>query len=168
MNEIWKPVLGYEGLYEASNLGNIRSIKREGTPGKILKPSPHYKWGYYHVGICGTSKTVHKLVWEAFNGPIPEGLQINHINENRQDNRLCNLNLMTPKENSNWGTRGKKIQESNSIPILCYDKEGNFIREYMSAKEAERILNIKGGQAAICRCLKGRIPSAYGFVWKYA
>lgn len=105
MKEIWKAVLGYEGLYEVSDIGRVRSLNyhREGKV-KNLK-SVKDKKGYEVIGLLryGRQKLfkVHRLVWESFNGPIPSGMQIDHINTVRDDNRLANLRVVTPKENSN-------------------------------------------------------------------
>ena len=105
--EIWKDIPNYEG-YQVSNLGRVKSLERIDALGhrlkeKILKPQTNSR--YYQVCLCKNSKVkkyfVHRLVWIAFNGTIPEGLQVNHINEVKTDNRLSNLNLMTAKENTN-------------------------------------------------------------------
>lgn len=105
MIEEWKDILGYEGKYQVSNTGRVQSLKHNDV--KILRLSKN-KGGYLLVGLglngIHSTKYVHRLVWEAFNGPIPEGMQVNHINEDKTDNRLENLNLMTCKENLNWGT----------------------------------------------------------------
>lgn len=108
--ENWKPVLGFEGLYEVSDLGRVKSLAKTWTPGlggTIKKPDTILKQGlgghgYYIVGLSknGKPKTcnVHKLVWEAFNGET--NLHIDHIIEgNRLDNRLCNLQKITLREN---------------------------------------------------------------------
>ena len=105
--EIWKPVVGYEGLYEVSSEGRVRSLNYK-RQYRIQVLVQNYSRKYPYVILCkdGKIKTrlVHLLVWEAFNGTIPKGMQVNHINEIKTDNRLENLNLMTPKENINWGT----------------------------------------------------------------
>ena len=119
-NEEWKDILGFEGIYQASNFGRVKSLERIDARGnrakeRILKAK--LVCGYYQVCLCKQSikKTylVHRLVWEAFNGQIPENMQINHINEIKSDNRLSNLNLMTAKENSNWGTRNERVSKKN-------------------------------------------------------
>lgn len=118
MIEIWKDIPNYEGKYQVSNHGNVRSLKfqkiRNLHPGKT-------KIGYLSVGLCkdGVKQAlyVHRLVWEAFNGPIPENMQVNHINEDKTDNRLENLNLLSPMENLNWGT----AQERRLQTLLTSD-----------------------------------------------
>ena len=166
--EIWKDIKGFEGLYQVSNLGRVKSLERIDALGhrlkeKILKPQLVRR--YYRVCLCKQSikKTyrVHRLVWEAFNGQIPEGLQVNHINEVKTDNKLENLNLMTCKENTNYGTRNERI----SKPVLQFDLNDNFIKEYPSLTQVERELGF--GQGNICNCCKGRCKTAYGYIWKY-
>lgn len=174
LGEEWRDIKGFEGLYRVSNLGRIKSLKRSyRVKEKILKLSiDHY--GYYQVDLCKQSikKTylVHRLVWEAFNGQIPENMQVNHINEIKSDNRLLNLNLMTAKENSNWGTRNervskKKINGKCSKPVLQFDLQDNFIKEYPSTKQAERETGFNQGY--IAKCCNGKYKQAYGYIWKY-
>lgn len=163
MKETWKPAAGYEGLYEVSDLGRIKGLKR----GKILKTVKQNN-GYLQVGLYKNGKRkvflVHRLVYSAFNGEIPPGLEVNHINDkDKTDNRLCNLNLMTHKENCDWGARNQKIAK----PVIAYNKSGNFVREFKSLTEAANWLNIPKAFSNIGNCLKGRISSAYGFIWKY-
>lgn len=117
--EIWKDVKNYEGYYQVSNLGRIRSwINNKGNrrkEPKILNVS--IVKGYLHVGFCknGNKKfySVHRLVYEAFIGEIPEGMQVNHKDENKQNNILSNIDtLMTCKENNNWGTHNIRVAKS--------------------------------------------------------
>lgn len=99
--EIWKPVLGYEGLYEASNLGQVRSIKYPIT--RILKP--HYKKrGYAHLGLYTHAGKLccvqlHKAIYEAFQGAVPEGKELDHIDNDPRNNALWNLQAISHGEN---------------------------------------------------------------------
>lgn len=179
--EIWKDIKGFEGLYQASNLGRIKSLERfrKGANGslvtvkeKILKPL--ITKGYYQVCLSkqSTKKAylVHRLVWEAFNGQISENMQVNHINEIKSDNRLSNLNLMTAKENCNWGTRNERhtkklINGKKSKPVLQFDLNDNFIKEYPSIRQVYRELGFS--YQNIYTCCKGRHKTAYGYIWRY-
>lgn len=120
--EIWRDIKGYEGMYQVSNLGRVKSLPRLKWNGKgihmlkerILKIYITNR-GYYRVRLYSNFKgkffSIHRIVFEAFVGEIPEGMQINHINEDKSDNRLINLNLMTAKENTNWGTRTERARK---------------------------------------------------------
>ena len=176
--EIWKPVVGYEGLYEVSSYGRVKSLVRvvcgkngsfRKIPGKVLKPAllipKGHKKGYLRVRLGNGQKQkvskwylVHILVYKTFIGPIPAGMQVNHINEDGTDNRLENLNLMTPKENNCWGTRiarakSKQINSKCSKPVLAYNVDGSFLGYFPSCAEAGRNLNIK--TAFITRVCRG-------------
>lgn len=169
MKEIWKDIPEFEGLYQASNLGRIKSLERINARGnrlkeKILKPGIN-QYGYYQVQLyknsIGKMYIVHRLVWIAFNGPIPEGLQVNHINEIKIDNKLENLNLMTPKENTNWGTG----IERRAKAVLQFTLDNIFVKEYQSTMQVARELGFSCGH--ICECCKGKRKTAHGFKWKY-
>jgi hypothetical protein len=108
MQEVWRPVVGWEGLYSVSDWGRVRSEARLdsiGRPrkGRVLKQC-YDSDGYPIVGLCrnGTALTqkVHCLVAAAFIGPRPEGLQVLHGSKSRTDNRACNLSYGTPKQNT--------------------------------------------------------------------
>ena len=120
MKEEWRDIKGYPN-YMVSNMGNVKSLNYRGNTNKevILKPIKQ-KTGYCHITLCknGITKiySVHRLVYETFVGEIPQGMQVNHINEDKTDNRLENLNLLSPKANTNWGTgneRSKEKQKGN-------------------------------------------------------
>lgn len=177
--EIWKPVPGYEEKYAVSNLGNVKSLNyhREHRE-KIMKPQVARE-GYLHILLTKNGKQkwyyIHRLVWSAFNGNIPSGVFINHINEDKTDNRLENLNLMTAKENCNWGTRNERMASKlKIIPrsknggaskcIIQYDLDGNFIKEWPSSAEITRQLGFGNTTTAVCR---GERKSAYGYIWKF-
>lgn len=169
MKEIWKDIPNYEGFYQASNLGRIKSLERINARGhrlkeKILTPGIN-QYGYYQVELyknsIGKMYQVHRLVYEAFNGQIPEGLQVNHINEIKTDNRLENLNLMTPKENTNWGTRNERVSKA----VLQFTLDDIFVKEYPSTMQVARELGFSCGH--ICECCKGKRKTAHGYKWKY-
>lgn len=159
MEEIWKDIPGFApGTYQVSNLGNFRNMKF----GYERKLNPTTALGYKVITLTKDGKQkiykAHRLVWEAFNGPIPEGIQVNHINEIKTDNRLENLNLMTPKENINWGTRTQRSTETRSTPVRC-------TKEFSSIAEAARWLGIPDSNISLC--CQGKIKSAGGFEWEY-
>ena len=160
--EIWKPVPGYEGLYEVSNLGNVKSLRRN----RIMSPHHHDKaGGHLTVALTNWHRKdclIHRLVWEAFNGPIPEGFEVNHIDENPKNNRLDNLNLLTHKENMNWGT----VIERKSKWVIQLNKNDEILHFYPSAIQASRETGIR--QGSISNVCVGRTKSAGGFLWKYA
>ena len=172
MEEIWKPVVGFEDLYEVSNLGRIK-----GTRG-LLKPQARRHgylavWLYGHGGICGrTGKqySIHRIVAEAF-VPNPNGYEeVNHINEDKTDNRACNLEWCTHKENSMHGTRGKRIGEANlngkrSKPVYQYLPSGELVAAYPSMAEMQRTTGYCKGN--IWKQMNGIYETAYGYKWAH-
>lgn len=112
--EIWKDIVGYEGLYQVSNLGNVKSIYKSGKE-KILKAGKN-KGGYLTVYPCKNGKQrrylVHRLVAQAFLGDYSEELEVDHINTIRDDNRVENLRMCTRKENNNNELTKKHMSEA--------------------------------------------------------
>ena len=166
--ETWKDVPGYEGLYQVSNTGKVKSMSygHHGVPG-ILTPRKNNS-GYQRVCLCNADKkhrdrTVHRLVWEVFNGPIPEGLQINHKDENKSNNSLENLEVVTPKQNTNYGTRNIRLALSQSKPVAQIDiVSGEILKEYPSLSYA-----MKEYGTCVAHAVTGHYKQAYGFKWKY-
>jgi len=170
MEEIWKDVVNYEGLYQVSNLGNIRFLQKGGKKllkEKICKPSLDSS-GYRQIILTKNKKRksfkVHRLVAIAFIPNINNLPQINHLDENKQNNNVNNLEWCTILHNSRYGTR----------PIRCslhwkkrvkQIQNGIIIKEYDSLKEAEKNTNIKYQQISAC-CRKIN-HSAGGYEWKY-
>lgn len=169
--EEWRDIPGYEGLYQASNKGNIRSVYYRNY--RVLKPGKDHG-GYLQV-ILYKNKIrrigrVHRLVWSAFNGPIPEGMEINHIDECKTNNSLSNLNLLSRTQNMNWGTQKKRsaMARTNgkcSKPILQYTMNGVFLREWVSQQEITRQTGYHRGN--ISSCCNGKIKSSNGYVWRF-
>lgn len=175
--ENWKPVIGYEGIYEISNKGLIRSIDRviqiNGTShrikGRVLSIYTD-NLGYQRITLSKEGKLhtmcIHKLVAEAFI-PNPENKPcIDHIDTNPSNNCVDNLRWCTHSENMNNPLTILNSREGHKHkPVLQYDLKDNFITEYISGKEAARQVNIQ--QASLVRCLQGIQKTAGGYKWRY-
>lgn len=176
--EIWRPIKDYDGLYEVSNLGRVRSVERIETlsdgrkhlhKGKILKPAKG-TGGYLICKLYKNSKhktiTVHRLVAKAFI-PNPDNLpQVNHRDENKRNNCVSNLEWCSCKYNINYGTGIQRSTEKRSKSVLQLDiNTGRVIYEYPSLMEVVRKLNIS--QSRISDCCRGKRKTAYGYKWKY-
>lgn len=178
--EIWKPIVGYEGLYEVSSLGRVRSLGNGGNnrhkgKGRVLKQELG-NTGYYRVHLCKNNvrkhKSVHRLVAEAFI-PNPNNLpQVNHKDECYTNNHADNLEWTDQKYNVNYGTaierRSKKLinHPSYSKKVERYDLDGNYIDTWPSTMEVQRVLGIHNPNVSAC-CL-GKVQTAGGYKWKYA
>ncbi len=160
--EIWKDVVGYEGLYQVSNLGRIKRNN------KYLKQN--IRVGYFAVNLCKNgkykTKQVHRLVAQEF---IPNKYnlpQVNHIDGNKRNNIVSNLEWITPSGNIKHAIKiGIKTFDSISLKIKQI-KDGVVINTYNSINELERLFGY--GSSNICKALKGKIKKAYGYEWKYA
>lgn len=173
--EAWKDIQGYEGLYEVSDLGRIRSTGNNKKPSRIMSQEITIH-GYCRVRLIdsnhvGKHYAVHRLVASAFIGDIV-GLEINHKNEIKTDNRVCNLEIVTPKENCNYGTRNKRVSEANKAqrhiwakPVIQLDKNGKRIAVYESILEAKRQTGIDDAHIGAC-CMNKR-KTAGGYMWAY-
>lgn len=156
-----KDIKGYEGKYAVTEDGQIFSYKSN----RFLKPSNNGN-GYFAVSLCsgGTinKQYVHRLVAEAFL-PNPEGkIEVNHINEDKSDNSVSNLEWVTHKENINHGTRNEKVAEAISKPVYCVELNMTFPSLTAAADE------FGISKCTISHCLNGRQKTAGGFHWKFA
>ena len=167
MKEIWKDIKGYEGYYQISNMGRVKSLERtvwngrgyRKMPEKILKPQKNRN-GYLQVPLSkeGTEKKyyIHRLVANAFI-PNPQGLpEINHLSEDKTDNRAENLEFCTSQYNKEY---------SQAKAVIAVNKVSGLIMEFNSIMEAERTLGID--KSSIVRCCKGKQKSAVGYTFAY-
>lgn len=181
--ETWKDIRGYEGLYQVSNLGRIRSLgrvcnaKNNSTSKKRerILTQEITVFGYCRVRLFdleGKSKhyATHRIVAQEFIGNI-DGYEINHKNEIKTDNRVENLEIVTSKQNCNYGTRNKRLSEKNTANkalwckgVIQKDKDGNVIAEYESRLEAERKTGISNSN--ISKTCNGKKRTANGFIWE--
>ena len=173
--EIWKDIKGYEGYYQVSNLGRVKSLERtyksgrngcatKTTKEKILKFKPA-KNGYLYSALCkdGHKQWIHphRLVAEAF-VPNPYAYKyVNHKDECKTNNRADNLEWCTAKYNTNYGTGLSRRRKQ----LLQLDLDGNLIREWECASTAER----EGGydNRRISEVCLGKRNHYKGFKWRY-
>lgn len=173
MEEIWKDIERYEGLYWISNLGRVKSKR------KILKPCINKRTGYIYVCLTKNNKgkviVIHRLVAKTFL-PNPYNLPfINHKDENKQNSRLDNLEWCTAKYNANYGTRNNKLYNKTSFkkghkPSSCkkvekYSIDGVLLETYYSIREAGRKNNISA--SSIYKYCEGQ-RTCKKYIWKYA
>lgn len=161
-DEIWCPIKGYEGLYEVSDKGRVKSIGY--CKERILSPGKHPN-GYLQVELYKNGERkmckVHRLVAQTFI-PNPDNLtQVNHKDENKENNSVQNLEWCDSKYNINYGTRNDRC----SKPVLQFTKDGEFIQEWKSTRDVER--NLGYSNCNISSCCTGKRKSAYNFIWKY-
>ena len=174
--EIWKDIDGYDGFYQVSNLGNVRSFKY-GKP-RVLKPHHDKKFGYARLILRRDGKsfphTVHRLVAEAFIENPLELPVINHKDENPRNNHVSNLEWCTYQYNNTYGTMRERVEsntdykaigDKNSIRVLQLDLYGQPIKEWKSATECKRMLGYDN--SSIAKCCRGVMDSAYGYKWQY-
>ena len=159
-NEIWKDIKGYEGLYQVSNLGNVRNKKTK----KHLYKNFNNVNNYLFVNLGRKNKKyIHRLVYETFKGFKNKNSIINHINSDKRDNGLNNLEECNYSYNLIYayyhGERKLK-------PVSQFSLNGVLIDTYITGKEASEKTGVS--RSGICNCCKGKIKQAGGFIWKYA
>lgn len=185
MEELWKDVAGYEGLYQVSNLGRVKSLGRIASNGKgayVVKSRillTYLDFGKYQcVKLSRNGKAkqhkVHRLVAEAFISNPNKLPCVNHKDENRQNNNVNNLEWCTHQYNNTYGTtrqrrvktirkmlKGKWITQKS---VSQYSLSGEFIASYDSCEQAAKATNTRANN--ISACCHGKVKTANGFIWK--
>lgn len=181
----WRPVVGYEGLYEVNNLGEVRSLDRTvncnggsaNIKGRILTQHQAYN-GYLRVALCSNgimkNKLAHRLVAEAFvpNDDPEHKTQCNHKDEDKTNNRASNLEWCNQKYNNEYGTRvlratinNRNNPKQNCRRVNRYTLDGEFIDTWPSLKEVERSLGFSFTNIQ-CVC-KRKTGKSNGYQWRY-
>lgn len=182
MQEIWKDIVGYEGLYQISNFGNVKSLNYNHThTSKLLVPKRHHS-GYVMVTLCKNNihknKFIHILVANAFIENIENKPCVNHIDGDKHNNHVSNLEWVTHKQNTQHAI--KTGLRKNLTPlkglfggshpaskkILQFDINGNFIREWDCISVAANYYGLNS--CTISNCCAFRKKSAKGYIWRYA
>lgn len=187
MAEIWRDIKGFEGIYQVSNMGRVKSLNRYDLRGrfikeKILRPRIN-RCGYCYVNLYSTptkykSKTLHRLVAQAFL-PNPNNLpQVNHKNEEKVcnivwvnedgsiDYNKSNLEWCSAEYNSNYGTHIERQAINRAVPISQYDLNGKLIRHWFGGvSEVRRELGLNPSNLSACILGRKGRKTCGGFIW---
>ena len=177
-NEVWKPIKNYENLYDISNYGRVKrkifinrmTILNKEKILKCVSTTGNYLLiGLYKNGKCKT-RLVHRLVAETFLNNENNYQEINHIDENKHNNRIDNLEWCNKRYNLNYGTRNERISASKRNKprtkfekVVQYDLKGNFIKEYENLCIAEKETEIRH----IRECCDNKRKTTKGYIFKY-
>jgi hypothetical protein len=150
--EVWKPIPGYEGLYEVSNWGRVKALfsgnNGQHKPGRIFKLDRKSKYPGLYLYAYGskTWESVHRLMWKTFVGPIPDGMLIRHWDDNPQHNILSNLRPGTHAENMADRTRNGKTSRGERARFAKLTEEKvRLIRARLAQGETQTALGREFG-----------------------
>lgn len=177
MEEIFRDIPKFEGLYQVSNYGNIKSYTRKRLgrggsvricPGKILRHKIDNR-GYHQIDLFdlnGKSHRflIHRLVAEIFLVNPNNLSQVNHKDNNPSNNCIDNLEWCSNYENNLWKKITSPEKEKVAKSVLQYSLDGKLIKEWISAKSAE---TDGFDHSAISKCCRGKLKSHKGFIWKF-
>ena len=171
-NEVWKDIKDYEGLYQVSNMGRIKSLKRYEKSGskirlrneKILKQKNTMGYNYVILSKCNKLKTyrIHRLVAETFISNPQQLPQVNHIDGNKLNNKAKNLEWCTASYNIKEAYR---LNLSKTRKVIQYNLNGDFIKLWSSIANASKSLNLD--TSAIVKCCKGKRNRVGNYLWRY-
>lgn len=176
--EVWKDIKGYEGVYKVSNHGRVLSLERKiptsyfnrinHVPEKILKHSVT-RHGYHMVTLyhndIANRQLVHRLVANAFLENADNLPFINHLDENKSNNCVGNLEWCTAQYNVNYSGTIQKAVNSRKRSVSQFEKTGKLIKNYESATVASKETGIFS--SSITLACKGKYKTAGGYIWKY-
>ena len=181
--EEWRPVKGWEGLYEVSNLGRVRSLDRyvvhktivkknytKLMKGRILSQTINSQNKYLTVGLHDGGSyrcvRVHRLVAEAFI-PNPDNLpEVNHKDEDKSNNKVDNLEWCDRAYNMNYGTVIKRTAAARSKPVEQLTLDGKHVAYFPSHRDIKRLSDGKYHRQSVYMVLKGKCKTAYGYLWR--
>lgn len=184
--EEWRDIPGYEGLYQVSNLGRVKSLFRYRVSKggcycpvvEKIKAQKLTKDGYFETTLCKNKQLksirVHRLVAQAFI-PNPNNYSvINHIDENPKNNKVENLEWCTVAYNSSYGTARERcsitrnLNQKQSKPVLQLDLNNNVIKKWLSIHQIHKELGYARAVISACCNNKPHNKTAYGYIWKFA
>ena len=168
MNEVWKDIKGYEGRYQVSNLGRVRSLKfkshtRFSKSGVLTAMKDSL--GYMCVNLSRKTFKVHRLVAGAFIENPNNYKCVNHKDEDKTNNKAENLEWCSHKYNNNYGTRNARISQNGGRKIAQYSLNGELIKTWNSEAEAARHYKVK--RTTISGCCAGRQHTSCGYIWRF-
>lgn len=182
LEEVWKDITGYEGLYQVSNMGRVKTLEKRIRVHNgfrvqqelIIKPILQ-KSGYAHVGLWKNSicrqNRLHRLVAEAFctNDAPHKKKQVNHINEDKLDNRACNLEWVTAQQNTLHGSclKRRARTKNSSKEILQCSFDGKVLRTFPNERQATLYCTGKNAHGEIRKVCLGKQLTAFGYKWRY-
>ncbi len=181
MEELWRDIFGYEGLYQISNWGNVKSLNYNHTGKEKTLAKKNHKSGYITVTLCKNgkhkNKSIHVLVATAFI-PNQENFPcVNHIDGDKSNNFVGNLEWVTHSQNTRHAIKSGLRTDSNmrgvigsanknSRSVIQYTTSGELVKIWSCVSDAARYYCCK--PCTITNCTKGRIKTCKGYIWKMA